>query len=81
MLGLASGFASSSATIGAMGGSVRATRQCLNVGAAAALTALGRSGLFAASGYREPAAEAPWFGQSLRVVMAPAFAVLPLLLA
>ena len=47
----------------------------------ASLTALGRRGIFAARGYREPAAEAPRFCQSLRIVMALVFAVLPLLLA
>jgi uncharacterized membrane protein (DUF4010 family) len=110
VLGLVSGFASSSATIGAMGGWVRAAPQCLNAGvaaallsavatfvqlmavigatnaamlsvalvpcAAAALTALGLGGLFAARGYREPPGEAPRFGQGLRIVMALGFAAM-----
>ena len=49
--------------------------------AAAALTALGLGGLFAARGYREPAGEAPRFGQSLRIVMALGFAAMLVVVA
>lgn len=44
--------------------------------AAAALTALGLGGLFAARGYREPPWEALRFGQGLRIVMALGFAAM-----
>ena len=44
--------------------------------AAAAVTALGLGGFFAVRGFREPAGDAPRFGQSLLIAMALGFAAM-----